>query len=55
MQNNIEQTELANTIKILIMKTKVLFGAVNLKYGKITWRPVFVMNTWSVVSSIGQL
>lgn len=56
MQNNIEKkTELANTVIILIMKTKVLFGAVNLKSGKITWHPVFVMNMWRVVSSVGQL
>lgn len=55
VQNNIEKTELANAIIILIMKTKVLFGAVNLKNGKITWHPVFVMNMWRVVSSVGQL
>lgn len=55
MQSNIEKTELANTIIILIMKTKALFGAVNLKNGKITWHLVFVMNMRCVVSSTGQL
>lgn len=47
--------ELANATIILIMKTKVLFGAVNLKDGKVTWHPGFVMNMWRVVSSVGQL
>lgn len=37
------------------MKAEVLFVAVNLKNGKITWHWIFMINIWQVESNIGQV